>query len=111
MRISTHPTTVMTADGEVQTREEATIYVKELDFFVTEMLLEETPASLSVGKLCEDHGYTYHWTSDQKPHLTKIGNRIDCNISNCVPFVVPGLSTSSSTSSSPTSLHLHHRIL
>ena len=56
MRMSRNPTTVMTANGEVQTREDATIYVKDLDLFVTVMLLEETPAVLSVGKLCEDHG-------------------------------------------------------
>ena len=59
--------------------------------------LKKTPAVLSLGKLCEDHGSSYHWTSGQKPHLTKKGKRIDCNISNCVPFVVPGLSASSST--------------
>ena len=103
MRISRSPTTVMTANGEVQTREEVTVYVKEMDLFVTVMLLDETPAVLSLGKLCEDRGYTYHWTSGQKPHLTKKGKRIDCNIANYVPFVVPGLSTSSSTSSSPAS--------
>ena len=40
MRISKNPTTVMTANGEVQTREEATEDVKELDLFVTVMLLE-----------------------------------------------------------------------
>ena len=61
----------MTANGEVQTREEATVHVKELYLFVTVMLLEETPAVLSLGKLCEDNGYTNHWTSGQKPHLTK----------------------------------------
>ena len=66
MRTSRSPTTVMTANGEVQTREEVTVYVKELDLFVTVMLLEELPAVLSLGKLCEDHGYTYHWTSGQK---------------------------------------------
>ena len=78
MRTSRSPTTVMTANGEVQTREEATVYVTELNLFVTVMLLEETPAVLSLGKLCEDHGYTYHWISGQKPHLTKKGKRIDC---------------------------------
>ena len=67
MRISKNPTTVMTANGEVQTREEATENVKEFDLFVTVMLLEETPAVLSLGKLCEDHGFSYHWTSGQKP--------------------------------------------
>ena len=46
-------TTVMMANGEVQTRKEATVHVKELDLFVTVMLLEETPAVLSLGKLCE----------------------------------------------------------
>ena len=103
MRTSKNPTTVTTANGEVQTREEATVYVKELDLFVTVMLLEETPAVLSLGKPCEDHGYTYHWTSGQKPHRTPNGKSINCNIANYVPFVVPGLSTSSSTSSSPAS--------
>ena len=73
MRTSRNPTTVMTANGEVQTSEEATVHVKELDLFVTVMLFEETPAVLSLGKLCEDHGYTYHWTSGQKSHLTKKG--------------------------------------
>ena len=101
MRISRNPTTVMTANGEVQTREEATVEVKEMDVFVTVMLLEETPAVLSWEKLCEDHGYTYHRTSGQKPQLTKKSKTIHCNISNYVPFVVPGLSTSSSTSSTP----------
>ena len=47
-------------------KKKATVYVKELDLFVTVMLLEETPSVLSLGKLCEDHRYTYHWTSGQK---------------------------------------------
>ena len=93
----------MTANGEVQTREEATVYVKEFDLFGTVMLLEESLAVLSLGKLCDDHGYTYHRTSGQKPHLTKNGKRIDCNTSNYVPSVVPGLSTSSSATPTLTS--------
>ena len=58
MRILKNPT-VMPANGEVQTREEATVYVKELDLFVTVMLLEDIPAVLSLGKLCEDHAWVY----------------------------------------------------
>ena len=104
MRTSRSPTTVMTANGEVQTREEATVCVKQLDLFVKVMLLEETPANLSLRKLCEDHGYACHWKSGQNPLLIKTGKRVDCNISNYVPSVVPGLSTSSSsTTPSPTS--------
>ena len=103
MRTSTSPTTVMTANGEVQTREEATVYVKHLDLFVKVMVLEETPAVLSLGKLCQDHGNTHHWPSGQT-QITKNRKRIDCNIPNNVPFVFPGLSaSSSSTTPSPTS--------
>ena len=90
MRTSKNLTTVMTANGEVQTKEEATACVKQLDLFVTVVLLEETPAVLSLGKLCGDHGYTYHRISVQKLHLIRNGKRIHCNISNYVPFVVLG---------------------
>ena len=37
---SRSPTTVITANGEVQTHEEATVYVKELDIFLTMNVLE-----------------------------------------------------------------------
>ena len=47
------PTTVTTANGEVQTQEEATVYVKELEKFLTMKVLENTPAVSSLGKLCE----------------------------------------------------------
>ena len=95
VRTSRNPTMVMTANGEVQTREEATENVKELDLFVTVMLLEETPAVLSLGKLCEVMGILTTGPAVKKPHLTKNGKRIHCEISNDVQFVVPGLSTSS----------------
>ena len=50
-------------------RDEATVYVKELDFLlVTVKLREDTPAVLSLGKLSEDSGYSYEWTSGQRNH-------------------------------------------
>ena len=41
---SRSPTTVITADGEVQTHEEATVYIEELGVFLTMKVLEDTPA-------------------------------------------------------------------
>ena len=67
--VSESSTTVVAASGEVQTKEEATVYAKELDLFVTVKLLEDTPAILSLGKLCEDHGYSNEWTSGRNPQL------------------------------------------
>ena len=93
---SCSPTIVITANGEVQTHEEAIVYVKELDIFLTMKVLENTPAVLSLGKLCDENGYSYEWINGQKPHLIKNGIRIICNTENFVPIVVPGLSSSSS---------------
>ena len=97
---SCSPTIVITANGEVQTHEEAIVYVKELDMFLTMKVLENTPAVLSLGKLCDENGYSYEWINGQKPHLIKDGIRIICNTENFVPIVVPGLKSSSSAFSS-----------
>ena len=51
---SCSPTIVITANGEVQTHEEATVYVKELNIFLNVKVLENTPAVLSLGKLCDE---------------------------------------------------------
>ena len=92
------PSIVITANGEVQTHEEATVYVKELEKFSTMKVLEDTPVVLTLGKLCDEHGYSYEWINGQKTNLIKNGIRIQCNRENFVPIVVPGLSTSSSSS-------------
>ena len=97
---SCSPTIVITANGEVRTHQEASVYVKELEKFLTMRVHENTPAALSLGKLCDENGYSYEWINGQKPHLIKDGIRIICNTENFVPIVVPGLSSSSSGSSS-----------
>ena len=84
---SCSPTTVITANGEVQTHEEAIVYVKELDIFLTMKVLEDTPAVLSLGKLCDEHGYSHEWINGQKPHLIKDGMPIIFNAENFVPIV------------------------
>ena len=63
---SRNPTTVITANGEVQTIEEATVYIHDLELFVAVQIHDETLAVLSLGRLCEEHGYSYEWTSGQK---------------------------------------------
>ena len=101
VRVSKSQTTVVTANGQVKTNYEATVYVKELDLLVTVKLLEDTPPFLSLGQLCEDQGRSYEWTSGQ-PQLIKDGRRIQCSTENYVP-IVAGLSTGSSSSTTHTS--------
>ena len=57
--------------------------------FLTMKVLENTPAVLSLGKLCDEHGYSYEWIKNQKPHLILNGIGIQCNTENFVPIVVP----------------------
>ena len=71
LTMSCSPTMVIPANGEVQTHEEATVYVKELDTFLTMKVLENTPAVLSLGKLFDENGYSDEWIHGQKPHLIK----------------------------------------
>ena len=53
LRRSRNPSTVMTANGELQTNEEAQVCVQDLDLFVTVPILEETPPVLTLGKLVQ----------------------------------------------------------
>ena len=66
VRVSSFPALVIIAFGEVLTNEEATVYVYDLDLFVTIQTFEDTPTVVSLGGLCEDHGYSGEWTSGQK---------------------------------------------
>ena len=59
LKRSRSPITVVTANRVVQTNVEVQVYVHDLQIFVTVQLLEDTPAVLSFGKLCKEHGCTY----------------------------------------------------
>ena len=52
---SCSPSIVITAIGEAQTHEEATVYAQELDIFLTMKVFDNTPAVLSLGKLCDEN--------------------------------------------------------
>ena len=81
----------MTAHGEVQTNEEAQVYVYDLDLFVTMQLLDETPAVLSLGELCSQHGCSHEWKNGETPRLTKNEKTVSGKMNNFVPLVVPRL--------------------
>ena len=69
MRISRNPTTVMTANGEVQTREEATVCVKELDKFVTVMFADHAISIHICHPKLLPHGLLWFAVIDAANHL------------------------------------------
>ena len=84
---SRSPTTIKTANDKVQTHEKTTVYVKELDMFLTVKVFENKSAVLSLGKVCDAHGHSYEWINGQKPHLIKNGFRIQCITENFFFFL------------------------
>ena len=72
LKRSFSPMTVVTAHVEVQTNEEAQVYVHDLHIFVTVQLLENTLAVLSLGKLCKGNGYTHEWRSSGRREAAKL---------------------------------------
>ena len=88
------PSTVIMANGSIETTEEAIVYVKDLDMFATVQLLVDT---------------------SQTPNLLKENKIVFCKCDNFVPIVVPSkLSdtniSSSAGDSSPNSYHPMIRI-
>ena len=74
---------------------------------LTVKVLEDTPAVLSLDKLCDENGYSYESINGQKPHLIKKRDsdtvqqnsiRIQCNTENFLPILFSGLSANSSFS-------------
>ena len=97
MRTSRSLTTVMTANGEVQTRQEAAYMSSCWSFSSMLCFFKKLPQCFHWWKLCEEHGHTYRWKSGQNPHLLRNCKTTDRNISKCVPFVIRGISASSSS--------------
>ena len=61
-------------------------------------VLQDTPAVLSLGKLCDEHGNSQEGSTVKKHISLKKGIWIQGNTENFVPIVDPGLSVSSSSS-------------
>ena len=62
---------IMTANGTTRTTEGATVHVCDLEMFVQVRLLKESPAVLSLGKLCEEVGCSHEWHPGQPSYLMK----------------------------------------
>ena len=71
IRRSKEPTVITTASGQAESTEEATVYFCGLGVFVTMMLLEDSPAVLSLVSLCEEMGYYHGWKRGESPSMIK----------------------------------------
>ena len=56
-------TAVVSANGEVQTNEEAQVYVRDLDLFVTVITRRHACSSITWKASAKKNGYSYEWSS------------------------------------------------
>ena len=77
---SRSPTIIITASGEVQTNEKATIYVEEFVKFLIMTALDNTSEVLSLGKLWNENGNFYEWINGQKftSHERRDSDNLNC---------------------------------
>ena len=75
IQVSPHPTTVITANGTIDTTEEVTIHVKDLAMFVTVQLLDDTPAVSSAITSCPSSFFV-----DQVKHTLRIQYEIQVKV-------------------------------
>ena len=60
-------TTTASGKAESTKKKKRTAYVNDLDVVVTMMLLEDSPAVVSLGLLCEEMVYSFEWKTGEVP--------------------------------------------
>ena len=57
------------------------------ELWVWAMLVDDSPAVLSLGILCTEHGFSYVWESGQQPKLSRGPTTVTCETENFAPVV------------------------
>ena len=109
MRTLGSPTTVMTANGEVQTREEVTVYVRELDLFKL-CFLKKLPQFFPWGNSARFMGKHTTGSAVRKNISSEMARELIAIFSNFVPFVVLVYRQVLQLHLHLLLHHLHHRI-
>ena len=83
------PTTVITANGSIDTTEEATVHVNDLEMFVAVQLVEDTPVVPSLGKSCGENVCSHERQGGQTPNLVKNAQLHSVGaVTSCPPSVL-----------------------
>ena len=85
------PIRLDTANGLVEIKEQVALHVPEINEEVRACVLEATPAVLSVGRRCMEHGYAFHWEPGRAPILVcPGGNILHLGVEHYVPYLSRG---------------------
>ena len=76
-----------TANGNTDATEDILLRVDELDEDIEPYVLASTPAVLSIGRRCTDHGYSFTWPSGSDPpyFVSPQGKKVELVVVDDVP--------------------------
>ena len=85
---SNNTTVLVTGNGLAESREEAAVYVCDVDVFCHSDVIGKTHQNFfSLREFCEEMIYSHDWTAGEPPSLSKDGNITWCETDNHVPTV------------------------
>ena len=85
------PVRLITANGKIVANETIPLPVPALDSAVHPYLVKSTPAVLSLGKLCMEQGFAFHWPAHGNPVLvTPDGKSVCLQVENNCPYLDDG---------------------
>ena len=84
---------MQTANGYVTAQNEVEVFSKDLGVTVTAYTLPKVPPVLSLGKLCRENGFRFHWEPNELPYLqhVKSGKIVQCDLDQDTPIVLPAI--------------------
>ena len=83
---------VNTANGAIPFRGDTSITQRHLEYNVNAKVLQgECPPLISVGKWCNENGYSFHWKPWAKKHIFRDSQRrkIPLRVQNFIPHLLP----------------------
>jgi hypothetical protein len=82
------PIQLKTANGVTTVDEEIILQCGPLKEHVYPLLLDSTPAVLSVGRRCMEDGFSFHWPAGGNPvFVSPNGTQLVCEVDNFVPYL------------------------
>ena len=82
-----HPIPCQTANGEVLITEKVRVYIRSLKMTVVAALLDLTVSVLSMGVLCDEEGFDFHWWAKTCPYLEKGNLRVYTQPQSNTPLI------------------------
>ena len=102
LRLTVRPVQLQTAAGPLTVQTIAPMFVPELHQSIQPLVLQDSPAVLSLGKRCVEDGYTFMWPAGELPRLlAPNGSEVPLIVRQNVPYVQARLLATPAPVSSP----------